>query len=302
MAIISKKITNSIHLFTKITPLLFDVSLRDGIQNADPKLYNMKRKQEILNDILFEERPRKIELGSIVSPKILPIMRDSLELYHYSKNLKSTYDKFDAYMLVPNIPMLDVAIANNIPNISFITSVSDVFQHKNTRKTIAETKRDFDAMFASMQKLDYYKDMNRKLYISCIDQCPLTKRNDISYIAKEINEYHEKYDFTELSLSDTCGTLEPTRFDELMSLCLLQYGIPVSKISLHLHVSNSRKGAVKRIIKNAFDLGIFRFDVSFLETGGCSVTMKKDQIVNNITYSFFYECFHEYLVERYPTV
>ncbi len=71
------------HAYNKISPILFDVTLRDGIQ----KLYHMSTYDKIVNfnTIVRQMEPTKIEVGSLVSPKILPIMKDTPELFEECK-------------------------------------------------------------------------------------------------------------------------------------------------------------------------------------------------------------------------
>lgn len=68
-------------------PRIFDVSLRDGIQGLNESeifLYNLENKQDLYNDIIFEQQPEYLEIGSYVSKKINPLMNDTLKLYDYS--------------------------------------------------------------------------------------------------------------------------------------------------------------------------------------------------------------------------
>jgi isopropylmalate/homocitrate/citramalate synthase len=308
-----KNSARKMDVYNKVKPILFDVSLRDGIQKADPRKYNTQKKEDILHDILFEQRPNKIEVGSLASTKVLPIMWDSLKMYDYTREVHRPYytnqkspfipPNLDIYLLVPSLAKMATAVEHRVSNISFITSISDPFQRKNTKKTIRETKAEFDAVFALLRDQDYYRSMNRKLYISCITECPLSGKYDIPYITQEICEYHEKYDFTELCLSDTCGTLSLGEFAQILDSCVIQRNVPLSKISLHLHIPRNpeEQEMSKQVVKYALTIGINRFDVSLLEEGGCSVTMQSDQLVSNMSYGFFYDCLYEYLEEQTNT-
>ena len=60
----------------------FDVSLRDGLQTWT-RIPTTKEKKNILHNIVNNTNSNKIEIGSIVSKKILPQFEDSVELYHY---------------------------------------------------------------------------------------------------------------------------------------------------------------------------------------------------------------------------
>ena len=108
---------------------LFDVTLRDGLQSVS-KIYNLTEKKEILRNIILK-RPQAIEIGSLVSSKILPQMNNSLELYQEGKEYNAILgNSIDVYLLIPNLKGLELASMNNIHNFSFITSVSDSFQKK----------------------------------------------------------------------------------------------------------------------------------------------------------------------------
>jgi isopropylmalate/homocitrate/citramalate synthase len=153
-------------------------------------------------------------------------------------------------------------------------------------------------MLEYLYTIPAYSTIQRKLYISCIAECPLSGRIDPLHICNEIRDYYENYDFTELCLSDTCGTLSFDDFSHILDVCIRHNNIDKTKISLHLHASDEGRHIVKRIIKHALLNGIRRFDVSILETGCCSATMRTEQVANNISYAFFYECLIEYIEEE----
>ena len=60
---------------------LFDVSLRDGIQPIK-KIYTLDEKKDLLHKIIEKYNPSSIEIGSIVNPKIVPQMANSIELHN----------------------------------------------------------------------------------------------------------------------------------------------------------------------------------------------------------------------------
>ena len=275
-------------VYDSLSPILFDVSLRDGIQNASPEKYTTEYKKMIFHRIMEEETPRAIEIGSIVSNKVLPIMRDSLELYKYvSQYLESAdrYTRTDVYLLIPSYSRLSQAIEHGVTNFSFITSVSEAFQIKNTRKSLEETKAELTLINEKLSSI--FVDYRKKLYVSCMNRCPLTGPIDNDFIVKELLHYHTSYDFNEICLSDTCGTLTFEDF-EYVADTVMFFGLPASKISLHLHVNESNQTEVHQILQYCFSKKIRRFDVSMLTSGGCSVTMNESQCLPNMTYDLFY--------------
>jgi len=280
------------NVLKKMNPILFDVSLRDGIQNAKVENYPTAIKRGVFHDILERFSPTNLEIGSFVNPNILPIMNDTLELYKYSKNTAN----LNTYVLIPSIKKLDLAIENKITHLSFITSVSNVFQVKNTGKSLNETKYDFKTLFQKLSREPEQK-YTTKLYISCINRCPLMGEVPEYYIIGEIMHYYENYPFTEFCISDTCGTLDFENFKFILESCKKQ-GISFSKFSLHLHISPENIANVEKIMFYCFENEINKFDVSYLETGGCSVTIKEDKICQNLSYELFYSILLKYIENR----
>tara|TARA_B110000305_G_C19465271_1_gene657406 strand:- start:7708 stop:8589 length:882 start_codon:yes stop_codon:yes gene_type:complete len=259
----------------------FDVTLRDGLQSIS-NCYSFEEKKSLLNTIVSKANPDSIEIGSIVSPKILPQMSDSLKLYKYAIE-KYNCPKF--YMLIPNENAMKIADTHKINNISLVTSISDAFQKKNVNKSLVESKEEIKKI------LTMYDLNNVKLYISCINRCPITGIQDTSKIIEELMYYVNFNKITEFCISDTCGDLDYNTFYYLINI--IKKIIDVDKISLHLHVSKSNVENTKKIIKYALSLKIIKYDVSYVKNiGGCSVTMN-DIINPNLTYEILNDCIND---------
>ena len=283
-------------LYNNISPVLFDVSLRDGIQGASHSDWPTTKKREVFNTIHTKYQPQSIELGSLCSYKLLPIMADTRELYTHAISTFKKENKEsinNAYVLIPSVSKLQTAINYGMTHLSFITSVSNIFQLKNTNMTLTKVKSDFSKMFEILQgEPDKYV---KKLYISCINECPISGRIDNDFIVNEILSYNSaKFSFDELCLSDTCGTLLYDDFTYIVETIQF-FGIPLSKISLHLHVSTTNLENLELILRYCFRKGIRKFDISMIETGGCSVTMKKDKLLSNMTYEQFYQILYKHI-------
>lgn len=280
-------------LLKQINPQLFDVTLRDGIQAASVDIYTTLKKKEVFHNIMNNFKPSRLEVGSLVSPKVLPIMSDSLELYKYtSSRLQVEYADINTkpFLLVPNKKSLKTALENNVDGISLITSVSDDFQQKNVKMSLIQTKLSlYDICYTARLKMP---DMYIKLYISCINECPILGKISDDEIISEIVSYNDAR-FSELCLSDTCGTLSYSSFKYIVD-GLIEKGIDTSKLSLHLHVSDENQTNMTSILFYCFDKGINKFDVSLLESGGCSVTMGK-KVKPNLTYDLFHKTLHRYI-------
>ena len=281
------KFINSYYRYLKNKSLkLFDVTLRDGLQSI-PKIYSLNEKMDILTNIITERNPYAIEIGSIVSPKILPQMANSIDLYKETQNKDNvTYKLPELYMLTPNVKSVDIACNNNINNLSFITSVSDLFQKKNTNKTLYDNKNEISAMMKLTRQVPNIKV---KIYISCIPECPIAGQIDVNIIINEILHYYYVYEeLDEICLSDTCGTLHFTQFKTIINQ-LIKRSVDIKKISLHLHNQPNRPFNITNIIMYAMEKGIYRYDVSHMpDIGGCSVTMESTR--GNLSYEQVYNC------------
>jgi hypothetical protein len=293
-------------MYNIINPILFDTTLRDGIQNANPEHFSTECKQTIFHNIITNYKPQTIEIGSLTNPKILPIMNDTLLLHDYSqtvvneniKEIENLYWKnIKIMVLVPTITKLLFALENKVRHFSFITSVSNEFQLKNTNSSLEKTKANFHLMFDALKREPDYKNMYKKLYISCIDRCPISGKIDNHSIINEICYYYCNFEFNELCISDTMGELSYENFVYILDNCI-KLGIPRTLFSIHLHVSKQNIHNAEGILFYCFENSINKFDVSLLDTGGCSVTMSSHELKSNLTYDLFYKILLKYLASK----
>jgi len=283
------------------SPSAFDVSLRDGIQGLQTMTF--EEKITMYNQIYKYHQPKNMEIGSIVSEKVLPIFKDSLKVYEYANSLKYTVNNSNLvvsnnWILIPNEEQFNkIQTMQNMPNLSFITSVSDKFQLKNTKMSIDESLQNIRNILVRMDdtKIKYNTNPKTKIYVSCISECPIDKKvvpeEKIIETLLKVNDL--KPDL--ICLSDTCGSLKIKDLNNIMYSSIL-YRIPIHKYCLHLHVKLGREEQVESLIECALNYGIVNFDVSFLESGGCSVTINKKDLAPNLSYALFYKSLVNYII------
>jgi len=275
-------------------PSVFDVTLRDGLQALSKQEQNEITtfdKIKIYNEIITKYNPKHIEIGSIVSKKLFPIFSDTLSFF----DLIHKEHINNKYILIPNKEKLQQLINNNqVNNFSFITSVSDSFQIKNTKKSLSESDNDLIEMLYNLEnKLE--KNIV-KIYVSCINECPIEGKIDNDFIVHRLLKLHNM-NIDNICLSDTCGSLDPDDFEYIIDTCKI-FGLPMSKVSLHLHVKPERENIVEQIIWKALDRKIINFDVSNLKSGGCSVTIDKSQLASNLSYELYYKSLCKYILKK----
>lgn len=288
-------------LYKKLKPQLFDVTLRDGLQGLtkeQQQQFTFVEKVNLYHKIMFIQKPTNIEIGSLVSETILPIFKDTCRfasyIFQYNESDPDKVQTSD-YVVVPNQNKLIEAIKNtNIKNFSFITSVSNSFQLKNTKMNLDNSDKEIYEMLYKLEEITVKP--NIKLYVSCINECPIEGKLDNNFIVHRILQL-SKMNVENICLSDTCGTLEIDDFEYIIETCLY-FGLQPSILSLHLHVKPGREYITEKIIHKALDYKIVLFDVSMLEIGGCSVTMEKDKLVPNLSYELYYKALCNYIVKK----
>ena len=287
-------------------PMPFDVTLRDGLQALSKEEQNKlttEDKLQIYHNIISIHNPKNIEIGSIVSEKVLPVFKDTLKISDilYDFQLKRKGKRLNNFVVIPNKEKFKSVINNSkINHFSFITSVSNSFQKKNTKMTLEESDKDiYDMLYElddNINTIIRSKKPFVKLYVSCINECPIEGKIDNDFIVNRILNLN-KMNVDNICLSDTCGSLNEEDFEYIVDTCAY-FGIPLNKFSLHLHVKRERESEIERIIHKALDRKIIKFDVSYLDTGGCSVTMNKKNLAPNLSYDLYYKTLCNYILKK----
>jgi len=288
-------------------PTPFDVTLRDGLQSLskeEQSTFTTYNKLALYNTITSSYNPKSIEVGSIVSEKVLPVFKDTIEIVemlydkHFNDCLFQKEKRKSNFVLVPNYNKLKSVINNpKINHFSFITSVSNSFQQKNTKMSLEESDNDIYEMLYELDDNNYRKRKPFvKLYVSCINECPIEGKIDNDFIVNRILNLN-KMNVDKICLSDTCGSLTEDDFEYIVDTCSY-FGFPFSKFSLHLHVKKERETEIEKIIHKALDRKIINFDVSYLETGGCSVTIDKKKLAPNLSYDLYYKTLCNFIIKK----
>ncbi len=293
---------NYMKLYNSLNHIIFDVTLRDGLQGVksnDISYYTTIVKKKIYENIKNSFDPNFIEIGSVVSKNIFPIFEDTIDLFNFCIE----YDKYNNnFLLIPNINQYN-KISNSVENInicqniSLITSVSETFQKINTKKSLDETKIDLIKIINEIKLNKNISNPIIKLYISCIDACPYSGKIPISFIIDELKWYWNNLHPNIICLSDTCGKLTNQCFMEIITTIKQQQIMPLENISLHLHANENEYDEIKKIFFTAFDEKITHFDLSLLNSGGCIVTLK-EKIKPNISYSLYYKLLVDWILSK----
>ncbi len=209
-----------------------------------------------------------IDVGSFVSPKAIPQMRDTEEVLN---NLDLSGTKSSLLAIVANTRGAEMA-ANfeSIQYLGFPLSISETFQQRNTNKSIAE------ALNVLSEIQDVCVKRNKKLvtYISMGFGNPYNDPYEPNLVA-QFTDILNTLGTSVISLADTVGAATPELITQIVGPLLTQY--PQTEFGVHLH-SAPAQATLK--IKAAYDAGCRRFDGALRGYGGCP--MANDSLVGNL--------------------
>lgn len=226
-------------------PILTDVSLQDGLRSENREPFSFFEKKKLYHKFIDLEIPYKIEIG---------LLSENEDIYDYIyENNKLT----DMQVLVPSYQDLGKVLKKGVQHLSFMTSCSNKYQEKYANQTLKETTMELDKIFCELRD----KKVVKKLYISCINECPIDGKIDNDFIIHQVVDNYQKYDLEEICLSDTCGSLTFKNYKYLID-SLLQYSFLRTKIGLNLRINNKNQYEMEEIIRYSIKNNICRFDVS----------------------------------------
>lgn len=209
-----------------------------------------------------------IDFGSFVSPKAIPQMRDTAEVLN-GLNLDQTTSKLLG--IVANQRGAEDAVQfDEITYLGYPFSISEVFQMRNTNKTIAES----EALVADLVNICDKHSKELVVYISMGFGNPYNEPWNVEIVEKWSRRLAEM-GVKILSLSDTIGTSNPDSINYLFSNLIP--ALPEVEFGAHLHTTPT---SWYEKVEAAFKSGCRRFDGAIKGYGGCP--MAADDLVGNM--------------------
>ncbi|MDI9866184.1 hydroxymethylglutaryl-CoA lyase [Flectobacillus sp. DC10W] len=239
---------------------------RDAIQGWKSPV-STALKVEYLNALLqvgFDT----LDFGSFVSPKAIPQMADTAEVYHQLQ-LDGISTKLLA--IIANIKGAEQAVLfEHITYLGFPFSISETFQQRNTNSS---TTQAFETVKV-IQELCLKHHKKLVVYFSMGFGNPYGD----PYSPDIVGEWAEKMALLGIeiiALSDTVGVAESPLIGQLFSHLIPLY--PQIEFGAHLHASPFNW---EEKIQAAYHAGCRRFDGALGGFGGCP--MANDELVGNI--------------------
>src|SRR5438270_3598818 len=230
-----------------------EVGPRDGLQNEKVTIPTEAKIEYIT--ALADAGLKVIEAGAFVSPKWVPQMANTAEVYREIP--KDPGVEFP--VLVPNMKGLERAIEAGVKSIAIFTAASDTFNKRNINMTIDESFVNYAPVAARARA----EGMRVRGYVSTAFGCPyegdVPPEKVLEVVARLLD-----LGCYEVSVGDTIGVGTPMQVQGVIGI-LLQV-VPAQRLAMHFH--DTRGTALANTLA-ALEMGIATFDASSGGLGGC---------------------------------
>lgn len=232
---------------------LVEVGPRDGLQNEKQPI-SVADKVRLVDD-LTAAGLGYVEVGSFVSPKWVPQMAGSAEVFaQIQRKPGVTYAA-----LAPNMKGFEAALEAGVKEVAVFAAASEAFSQKNINCSIAESL----ARFVPVVEAARAQGVSVRGYVSCVLGCPYEGEVAAEQVAAVAAELHAMGCY-EVSLGDTIGTGNAGSTRRMFEVVGTR--IPREQLAGHFHDTYGQ--AVANIYASLLE-GISVFDSSVAGLGGC---------------------------------
>ena len=235
------------------TVKIVEVGPRDGLQNE--KVTIPRDAKIAFITALGDAGLRIIEAGAFVSPKWVPQMADTADVYRdIPKDPGVEYP-----VLVPNMKGLERAMEVGVTSIAIFTAASETFNKRNINMSIDESFVNYAPVSGRARS----EGMRIRGYVSTAFGCPYEGEVPPEKVLEVCARLLDLGCY-EVSVGDTIGVGTPMQVQGVIGM--LMQVIPVAKLAMHFH--DTRGTALANTLA-ALEMGIATFDASAGGLGGC---------------------------------
>ncbi|MFJ4110247.1 hydroxymethylglutaryl-CoA lyase [Pseudomonas sp. NPDC089758] len=232
---------------------LVEVGPRDGLQNEAQPI-SVADKVRLVDD-LTDAGLAYIEVGSFVSPKWVPQMAGSADVFAAIKQREGvTYAA-----LAPNLRGFEDALAAGVKEVAVFAAASEAFSQRNINCSISESLKRFEPIMLAARS----HGVRVRGYVSCVLGCPYEGKVSAEQVAPVAKALHEMGCY-EVSLGDTLGT--GTAGDTRKLFEVVSAHVPREQLAGHFHDTYGQ--ALANVYASLLE-GISVFDSSVAGLGGC---------------------------------
>lgn len=229
-----------------------DVGPRDGLQNQ-PKLLSKEQRLSLISALVDAKVP-EIEVGAFVSPKAVPAMAGTAELF---AELEHSSSLFSA--LIPNMKGFELAMSAQVPVMSLVVAASNTMNLKNIRMSTEDSLRvSKDVLIVAREQ-----GANVQAYVATAWACPFEGKVSADSVFS-VTEQLLQAGASSIVVADTIGAANPLEVNQLMEAMASRFD--VTQLSCHFH--DTRAMGLANVYA-AITAGIRKFDASIAGLGGC---------------------------------
>ncbi|EGH94396.1 hydroxymethylglutaryl-CoA lyase [Pseudomonas syringae] len=232
---------------------IVEVGPRDGLQN-EPQPISIEDKVRLVDE-LTAAGLMHIEVGSFVSPKWVPQMAGSAQVFEQIQRREGVI--YSA--LAPNLRGFEDALAAGVREVAVFAAATEGFSQRNLNCSISESLERFAPIMAAAR----LHGVRVRGYLSCVLGCPYEGTVAPEQVAAVANELYAMGCY-EISLGDTIGTGTPGATRALINAVAAQ--VPRGKLAGHFH---DTYGQALVNIYASLEEGVQVFDSSVAGLGGC---------------------------------
>ncbi|WNZ80901.1 hydroxymethylglutaryl-CoA lyase [Pseudomonas sp. P105] len=232
---------------------LVEVGPRDGLQNEKQPI-SVSDKVRLVDD-LSAAGMSYVEVGSFVSPKWVPQMAGSDEVF--AKIQQKSGVTYAA--LAPNLRGFEAAMVAGVAEVAVFAAASESFSQKNINCSIAESLQRFVPLMDAAKA----RGVRVRGYVSCVLGCPYEGEVVAAQVASVARELYAMGCY-EISLGDTIGVGTPGKTGQLLNV--VSRDIPRHLLAGHFH---DTFGQALANIYASLQEGLAVFDSSVAGLGGC---------------------------------
>lgn len=232
---------------------IFEMGPRDGLQNEKRQIPTPEKIAFV--DCLSRAGFRRIEVGSFVSPKWVPQMANSADVF--AGITRAAGVSYAA--LTPNLKGFEGALAARADEVAIFASASEGFSKANLNCTIDESIERFVPVVAAAKAAG----LPVRGYVSVVTDCPYDGKTPPEAVARVAARLRALGCY-EVSLGDTIGQGTPEAVDAMLAAVTQE--VPAAELAGHFH---DTAGRALLNIEASLAHGLRVFDAAVGGLGGC---------------------------------
>ncbi|MFM6998852.1 MAG: hydroxymethylglutaryl-CoA lyase [Bacteroidota bacterium] len=212
-----------------------------------------------------------LDVASLVSPKAIPQMADSVEVLDALAPAKGA-NKF--LVIAANAQGIDRAVAHSAVDVVGVPfSISEQFQRRNTNRSQLQV---LDEWTPAIERA-HSAGKEVVVYLSMAFGNPYGEPNTLDLVAEWAQKAANRWQPSVLSISDTVGSATRQSIRDVVATVRTAAG--ASTLGLHLHMP-AAEALTNGLLEAAWESGIRRFDSALLGLGGCPFA--QNHLVGNL--------------------